>query len=94
LALLRFISWKANHDIGHAGLDLTSKKELVERFLEVASKYSFHPNLKRLIPVLKKYLITIPPHLIHHAMAHAALLITEGPQWHQNVPCLGRLQFM
>lgn len=87
--LLRFVSWKANHDIGHSGLDLTTKKALVNTLVEKGfrvfiSAESEYPN-----PFFDKYFIKISPELIHSVMVHATLLITEGATMASECAMLG-----
>ena len=64
--ILRFVSWKASHDIGHKGIDLEMKFKAVEEF----SKYAkvFISSEKELPKELKKYQINIPPEKMHDAL--------------------------
>ena len=74
--LVRFVSWSASHDIGHRGIPLDYKLELVRRL----SKYA-HIVISsegKLPEQLEQYRINIPPEQIHHALAFAKLVITEG----------------
>jgi predicted glycosyltransferase len=77
-ALLRFVSWKANHDIGHSGLDLQTKKKLINILLEKNFKVFISSEAENKDPFFDKYMIKISPELIHILMDQAQLLVTEG----------------
>src|SRR5664280_1701437 len=77
-ALLRFVSWKASHDIGHSGLDLATKRQLVELLVEKGYKVFISMEGENADPFFDKYMIKISPDLIHNVMAYADLLVTEG----------------
>ena len=88
-ALLRFVSWKANHDIGHIGLDLKTKKELVKTLLENNCKVFISSEAENYDLYFDKYMIKVSPDLIHHVIAHANLLITEGATMASESAMLG-----
>jgi uncharacterized protein len=88
-ALLRFISWKASHDLGHSGLDIPAKKKLVNILLENNYKVLISSEAENNDPFFEKYLIKISPDLIHSVMAHADLLVTEGATMASECAMLG-----
>jgi predicted glycosyltransferase len=88
-ALLRFVSWKASHDIGHTGLDLSTKRKLVNKLVENGYKVFISSEENNKDPFLNKYMIRISPDLIHHVMVHAALLVTEGATMASECAMLG-----
>jgi uncharacterized protein len=88
-ALLRFVSWKASHDIGHSGLDLVSKRQLVELLVEKDYKVFISAEGENADPFFDKYMINISPDLIHQVMAHADLLVTEGATMASECAMLG-----
>lgn len=77
-ALLRFVSWKANHDIGHTGLDLRTKKKLVSLLVENNYKVLISAEAEKTDLDFTEYMIRISPELIHQVMENAQLIVTEG----------------
>lgn len=74
--IIRFVSWKATHDVGHKGFTSEEKLELVKYLSE---KYTLFISAEAALPdSLKKYQIKLPPQLIHHALAFAELVVSEG----------------
>jgi len=88
-ALLRFVSWKASHDIGHSGLDIPTKKKLISILLESGYKIFISAEAENKDPFFDKYLIKISPELIHSVMARASLLVTEGATMASECAILG-----
>jgi predicted glycosyltransferase len=74
--ILRFISWKATHDIIHTGIPDNYKLELVNKLSEYGQ--IFISSEKELPEELKKYSIKIPPERMHDAMYYARLFIGES----------------
>jgi predicted glycosyltransferase len=87
--LLRFVSWKAGHDIGHSGLDLATKRQLVNMFVGKDYKVIISTEGENTDPFFDRYMIKISPDLIHQVMAHADLLITEGATMASECAMLG-----
>jgi uncharacterized protein len=77
-ALLRFVSWKANHDIGHSGLDRQTKTKLINILLEKNYKVFISSEAENKDPYFERYMIRISPDQIHEVMDQAQLLVTEG----------------
>jgi predicted glycosyltransferase len=77
-ALLRFVSWKANHDIGHFGLDFQTKTKLISILLEKHYKVFISSEAENKDPFFDKYIIRISPDHIHEIMDRAQFLVTEG----------------
>ncbi len=75
--ILRFVSWKANHDIGHSGLDEFSKVEIIN-YLKIKYKIFISSEDGSLGRALMGYKMNIPPELIHHALHFAEFFITES----------------
>ena len=88
-ALLRFVSWKASHDIGHSGLDLATKKQLVNILIEKDYKVFISTEAENTDSFFDKYMIKISPDLIHHVMKLADLLVTEGATMASECAMLG-----
>lgn len=85
--ILRFVSWKAVHDIGHSGLHLEMKKKAVKEF----SKYAkvFISSEKEMPNDLKQYQINIPPEMMHNALFYATLLYGESATMASECAVLG-----
>ena len=74
--VLRFVSWKASHDIGQAGLDLEYKKKIIEK-LSPQGKILISSE-GTLPQQFEKYRISINPVDLHHFLYFADLYIGEG----------------
>jgi len=75
-AIVRFVAWRASHDIGHSGISYENKIKLVKtlsRHLHV-----FISSEMELPEELKNYQINIPPEQMHNALAFAHLFIGES----------------
>ncbi|MBS9525886.1 DUF354 domain-containing protein [Litoribacter alkaliphilus] len=85
--ILRFVSWKASHDIGHKGLTLDHKIKCTNEF----SKYGkvFITSEDFLPPQLEKYRINIPPHKMHDVLAFSSLLYGESSTMSSECAVLG-----
>jgi predicted glycosyltransferase len=88
-ALLRFVSWKANHDIGHSGLDLNTKMKLVTLLEENDYKVFISAESENAEPIFEKYLVKFNPALIHFVLKKADILITEGATMASECAMLG-----
>ncbi len=85
--IIRFVKWKANHDISHSGMTLENKIQAVNRFSQFAKVFITSENE---LPVsLEPYRISIPPERIHHAMAFASLLFGESSTMASESAVLG-----
>jgi predicted glycosyltransferase len=75
-AIVRFVSWNATHDAGHSGLSNEDKIKLVRKL----SKHMkvFISSEKELSQELKQYQIKIAPEKLHHALAFAEIVVSEG----------------
>ena len=87
--LLRFVSWEANHDIGHSGLDLTTKKNLVTLFEEKGYKIFISAEAENKDPFFEKYLIKIPPERIHDVLNYCDLFVAESGTMASEAAILG-----
>ncbi len=86
-AIVRFVAWKAIHDVGHKGMDYDKKLETIKQF----SKYArvFITSEKQLPPEFESYRIAIRPERMHHAMAYASLLFGESSTMIMEAGVLG-----
>lgn len=74
--LLRFVSWKATHDVGHKGISLERKREAIEKF----SKYArvLISSEGDLPEEFHKYKLNLAPELMHDLMSFATFLWAES----------------
>jgi len=85
--IIRFVSWNASHDIGHHGISYENKLKLVSEISKLSKVFiSSETELKE---DLKPYQISIPPHLMHDAIAHSSLLIGESATMASEAAVLG-----
>lgn len=74
--ILRFVSWNAHHDYGQSGLDLNTKRELINI---LKTKYTiFISSEEDLSEEFKQYEINILPHKMHDVLAQASMFIGES----------------
>ena len=76
--LLRFVSWEANHDLGHSGLDLKARIELVKLFIEKGYKIFISSESNKTDPVFEPYLIKIAPERMHDVLKFCELFVSES----------------
>lgn len=75
--IIRLVSWKANHDIGHSGLDDTTKRLLIS-ILEKKYRVFISSEGKLNDKQLAKYELKIPPEFMHDALYYSNFFITES----------------
>lgn len=76
-AILRFVSWKATHDKGHRGLTVAEKQELINYLISKNIKVFI--SSEAVLPIeLRKYQLKISSDKIHHVLAFARIVISEG----------------
>lgn len=75
--ILRFVSWKANHDFGQSGISNWMKAKVIER-LEMLNFKIFISSESTLPEKYLKYKIAIPPERMHDVIWGASMFIGEG----------------
>jgi hypothetical protein len=85
--VIRFVSWNANHDYGHAGISLKNKIKAVNEFAKYSNVYISSEN--SLPKELIKYKTNIPPEHIHHLLAFANLFYGESATMASESAVLG-----
>lgn len=85
--VMRFVSWRASHDIGHKGISLEMKRKAVEQVSKLARV--FISSEGPLPEDLKPYQINISPEKMHHVLAYAALLYGESATMASECAVLG-----
>ncbi|MBQ7867007.1 MAG: hypothetical protein IJ354_02540 [Clostridia bacterium] len=85
--LVRFVAWNASHDIGKHGLDDAGKVELVKKL----SKYGrVYVSSEGSVPeALKPLVLKTPYELVHHVLAFAKLVYSEGATMASEAAVLG-----
>ena len=86
-ALLRFVSWGANHDIGQSGIPDASKIELAKK-LSKKMKVLISSECK-MPEELIRYKIQISPEKIHDILALATIYVGEGATMASESAMLG-----
>jgi predicted glycosyltransferase len=85
--LLRFVSWKAGHDIAEKGLSNEAKIRICTT-LEQHGKV-FISSEKKLEREFEKYRLPIPPGKIHSAMYYAQMLVCDSQTMATEAGLLG-----
>ena len=85
--LVRFVAWNASHDIGKHGLDDEGKIRLVQRLERYGRVYV---SAEGDVPeALRPRLLRTPYELIHHVLAFAQLVFSEGATMASEAAVLG-----
>jgi hypothetical protein len=85
--IIRFVSWKASHDIGQHGVVRRQKLNFIEEISRYARPYISSES--QLPTELQPYRLNVPPHLVHHIMAFASLYVGEGATMASESAILG-----
>jgi len=85
--IIRLVSWKASHDIGHKGFSL----DYLERLIELVENHAkVFISVEGDIPEkLEKYKLSIDPTEIHNILYYAELFIGEGATMASECAVLG-----
>ena len=85
--ILRFVKWKANHDIGHKGITTENKINAVREF----SKFGkvFITSEEKLPIELEKYKIKILPEKIHSVLYYSSMFYGESATMASESAVLG-----
>lgn len=85
--LVRFVAWNASHDIGKKGLDDAGKIALVKKLSAYGRVYV---SAEGSVPdELKPNLLQTPYELVHHVLAFAKLVYSEGATMASEAAVLG-----
>jgi predicted glycosyltransferase len=85
--ILRFVSWKASHDIGQSGLTSEQKKEIVT-ILKGEGRV-FISSESVLPSELEPFRFPLTPERMHHALAFAEMFAGEGATMASECAILG-----
>jgi predicted glycosyltransferase len=85
--VVRFVSWEAAHDFGHAGMSLENKRKAIAEMSKYAKVFI---SAERGLPEdLEKYRIKIPFDKIHDALYFSTLLFGESATMASEAAVLG-----
>jgi len=85
--ILRFVSWKASHDIGQSGLTSAQKKEIVSI---LKSEGRVFISSESILPSeLEPFRFPLTPERMHHALAFAEMFVGEGATMASECAMLG-----
>lgn len=87
--ILRFVSWKATHDVGQRGI---KNKPALVRLLERYGKVLITSEAP-LVGELEKYQVDVPVDNLHHLLYYASLYIGEGGTMASEAAILGTYAF-
>jgi len=85
--IIRFVSWKASHDIGHKGINYENKIKAIKEFGEFAKV--FISSESELPDEIEQYRVRINPHRMHDAMAFSSLVFGESSTMAEEAAMLG-----
>lgn len=85
--LVRFVAWNASHDVGKRGLDDAGKLAFLKRLERHGRVYL--SSEAPLSEALEPYRLWTPYPLIHHVLAFAALVVSEGATMASEAAVLG-----
>jgi len=86
--IIRFVSWKASHDLGQTGIHEKTKEILIQDLVQKGYKI-FISSENELSEKYFHYKINIPPELMHSALYYASLFIGEGATMANESAILG-----
>jgi predicted glycosyltransferase len=85
--VIRFVSWNAHHDVGHAGLDNESKSKLIE---VLKPRFKIFISSEGALPKeFEQYKINISPEIMHDVLAEATVFIGESATMASESALLG-----
>lgn len=88
-AVVRFISWRAAHDVGINEQSLAERKRVIDRLLNAGAEkvvLSCENGIERFV---RKNVIQIKPQDMHHVIAFSSLCLSEGGSVANEAAVLG-----
>lgn len=85
--VVRFISWGAQHDVGHHGLSIGQKRTLVSELADHGTVYITSEG--ELPGDLEGYQLPVPPHMIHSLLASADMYVGDSQTMATEAALLG-----
>ena len=85
--IVRFVAWRATHDVGQHGFSLEQKRALLREL--AAHGRVFLSVEEEVDPEFAGYVTQFPPEIIHHLLAYATLYVGEGASMAAEAAVLG-----
>ncbi|OGJ91255.1 MAG: hypothetical protein A2268_02125 [Candidatus Raymondbacteria bacterium RifOxyA12_full_50_37] len=85
--IVRFVAWEADHDLGHKGLSIETKRTVVEELGKLGRV--FISSEKELPSEFEAYRMLLPPEKIHDLIYYATLLYGESATMAAEAAVLG-----
>jgi predicted glycosyltransferase len=85
--VLRFVAWKASHDIGQKGFSIDRKRMIVETLARYGRV--FITSERQLPKELEPFRLTLPAYKVHDLMYYAQLLMGDGATMATEAALLG-----
>lgn len=85
--VLRFVAWTAHHDVGHTGIDIQMKWQLIKE-LENFGRVLITSEVP-LPSEFEPYRITVAPEMMHDILYYATILIGESATMASECAVLG-----
>jgi predicted glycosyltransferase len=85
--ILRFVAFKGHHDVGHSGISLSQKRQLI-KLLETYGRV-FITSEKEIEKELEKYRVPTTPEKMHSLMHFAAMFIGDSQTMATEAAVLG-----
>lgn len=86
-AVLRFVSWRAHHDVGQSGLSRSAKRDLVSELDAHGSVYITSED--PLPDAFEPYRLPVPPEAVHQLLFHADLYVGDSQTMATEAAVLG-----
>lgn len=90
-SVIRFVSWKAHHDVGIQGLSDEFKIEIVNKLLNYGKV--FISSEKPLPPELEKFKFKLSPEKMHDALYYCSFFYGESATMASETACAGKHAF-
>jgi len=85
--LVRTVAWKAAHDKSEKGIDIQTRREIIEKLSPHAKVFFIAED--QLGDEFRSYRLPTSPDKIHHVLHYASLYIGEGATMASEAACLG-----
>lgn len=85
--VVRFVAWRATHDVGQHGFTLEQKRALLHELAQHGKVLLSAEG--EVDPAFAPYVTKFPPEVIHHLLAYATLYVGEGASMAAEAAVLG-----
>lgn len=85
--IVRFVAWRATHDVGQHGFSLEQKRTLLRELTQHGRVFLSVED--EVDPEFAPYVTKFPPEIIHHLLAYANMYIGEGASMASESAVLG-----